>query len=200
LLFLREQDFIDSNVIDNAHDQAMMKELPQDILDMLEQNNAPVLLHRHLTLVYNTSVRILDKSALAWPSLQVIKKEVLFGAATHDIGKMFETEELRQAGNRHEVVGYDFLIGNGIPENLARFAKTHGDWMDEGLRIEDLLVALADKIWKGKRIDELEERLTKKIADSLYADYWDVYTKLDEIISDIVIGADKRIRWQDSTG
>lgn len=176
-----------------------MNELPNDILNMLSQNNAPDLLCRHLTLVYNVGISILDKFAQTWPNLPIIKSEVLFGTATHDICKMFETKELYQIGNQHEIVGYDFLISQNISENLARFAKTHGNWKEDNLKIEDLIVSLADKIWKGKRIDELEERLSKIISETSNDDYWKVYTKLDLIISDIIIGADKRLLWQNSS-
>jgi hypothetical protein len=175
-----------------------MKELPKDVLEILNQRQAPILLKKHLTLVYNVCIDIIDKLALTWPNLQIIKKEILFGAATHDIGKIFETKELYQAGNRHEIVGYEFLISKEISENLARFTKTHGNWTDENLRIEDLIVTLADKIWKGKRIDELEERISKIISNNINADYWDVYTKLDAIISHISVGADNRLNWQNN--
>ena len=173
-----------------------MKELPKDIQDLLVQNAAPMLLERHLTIVYNVGIELTIKLMQAWPNLNVVREEILFGTATHDIGKMFETNELGHSGNLHEQVGYEFLVRQGIPENLARFAKTHGDWRDENLKVEDLIVSLADKIWKGKRIDELEERLATMISKDLDLDYWDVTMKLDSIISRIIIGADKRLNWQ----
>ena len=176
-----------------------MKELPKDIQDLLAQNDAPMLLERHLTIVYNVGIELTIKLMQAWPNLIVVREEILFGTATHDIGKMFETNELSHSGNLHEQVGYEFLVRQGIPENLARFAKTHGDWRDEQLKLQDLLVTLADKIWKGKRIDELEERLATMIYKYLDLDYWDVYMKLDSLISSIIIGADKRLNWQNSS-
>ena len=35
-------------------------------------------------------------------------------------------------------------------EDLARFCVTHARWESDGIGLEDLLVALADKLWKGK--------------------------------------------------
>jgi hypothetical protein len=179
-------------------DKSVMKELPKYILNILGENHAPLLLQRHLTLVYNVGIDITDKLTQAWPNLEIIEEEILFGTSSHDIGKIFEVKELHQTGNKHEITGYEFLIGIGISENLARFTKTHGNWTDESIKIEDLIVTHADKIWKGKRIDELEERLSVIISKNITADYWDVYTKLDAIISDIIVGADIRLNWQNN--
>lgn len=164
-----------------------MKNLPIEVTDLLEKYQAPVLLKRHLTLVYNTSIEICAQFAKEWANLVFDKQEILFGAATHDIGKVIEINELSQKGNKHEQIGCELLLENGFPENLARFAKTHGNWEDENLEMEDLMVALADKIWKGKRVEALEERLTKEISMRTNTDYWEVYTKLDVIISKIAL-------------
>lgn len=173
-----------------------MKNLPIQVTDLLEKYQAPVVLKRHLTLVYNTGIEICAQFAKEWANLPFDKQEILFGAATHDIGKVIEINELHQKGNKHEQIGYELLLQNEIPENLARFAKTHGNWEEESLAIEDLMVTLADKIWKGKRIEALEERLTKEISIGTNTDYWQVYTKLDAILSKIALRADERLLWQ----
>ncbi len=173
-----------------------MKNLPLQVSDLLEKYQASALLKRHLTLVYNTSIEICTQFTKEWITLSFDKQEILFGSATHDIGKIIETSELYEKGNKHEQKGYELLLQNGIPEKLARFAKTHGNWDQESLTIEDLMVALADKIWKGKRVEALEERLTKEISIRTNTDYWEVYTKLDAIISKIALGADERLLWQ----
>lgn len=173
-----------------------MQNLPIEVTDLLEKYQAPVILKRHLTLVYNTSIEICSQFAKEWANLSFDKQEILFGAATHDIGKVIETNELSQKGNNHEQAGYELLLKHGLPEKLARFAKTHGNWEDESLEMEDLMVALADKIWKGKRVEALEEKLTKEISIRTNTDYWEVYTKLDAIISKIALGADERLLWQ----
>lgn len=173
-----------------------MKDLPKEILKILNENDAPALLKRHLILVYNVGITIIEKLTLTWPNLPINKKEILFGTATHDIGKIIEIQELNFPGKKHEIAGYKFLINKNISENFARFAKTHGDWKTENLKIEDLIVILSDKIWKGNRINELEERITTEIAKILNIDYWDVYVKLDTIISNIILGAGARLSWQ----
>lgn len=88
------------------------------------------------------------------------------------------------------------LVDYGIKENLARFTITHSNWENENLKIEDLIVSLADKIWKGQRIDNLEEKVIAKISLFTNIDYWTVYLKIDNIISQIINGSDKRLNWQ----
>lgn len=173
-----------------------MKHLPVEVVNLLDKYQAPVVLIRHLTLVYNTSIEICTQLLRTWTDLSLHKEEILWGAATHDIGKVIETEELYQKGNKHEQVGYELLLKNAISENLARFAKTHGNWVDSTLTIEDLIVSLADKIWKGKREEGLEESVIKAISIQIDKDYWAVYPKFDIIISKIALGADERLRWQ----
>ena len=47
--------------------------------------------------------------------------------------------------------------------------------------IEDLLVALADKLWKGTRDDELERRVADAIAHEAKREAWAVFDVLDSI-------------------
>lgn len=164
---------------------------------VLKQSNASQLLIRHLTIVHNTACLLMEELLKNCPSLVFNKEEIAFGAATHDIGKTIETKELyEKGGKRHEAAGYELLLKSGLPENLARFAKTHGNWTGADIKIEDLIVAQSDKIWKGKRIDDLEEALAKAISEAAQVDYWEVYTQLDMILSGLALGADGRIRWQ----
>ncbi|MFJ7210305.1 hypothetical protein [Amycolatopsis sp. NPDC098790] len=50
--------------------------------------------------------------------------------------------------------GHALLRSHGVPERLARFAGTHGSWSAPDATAEDLLVSLADKVWKGKRVPD----------------------------------------------
>jgi hypothetical protein len=172
------------------------KEIPANILELLDKCNCSNLLKKHLTLVYRTSIDLIRELTLTFPDLKLIREEIVFGAATHDIGKSVQMNELHEKGNAHELEGYRLLLKMGISENMARFAKTHSDWEDESLKIEDLIVTLADKTWKGVRIHELEEIVSKKICTESGGEFWDVFMKLDEILSKLVIGSDQRINWQ----
>lgn len=177
----------------------VFERLPPKILSVLQNLQCPNLLERHLTLVFNVSRDLVKKLTLAFSDLNINEYEVFFGAGTHDIGKIIERNELYEKGKKHEETGYKILVDYGIEENLSRFTKTHGDWLSENLKIEDLIVSLADKIWKGQRIDDLEEKLVHKISIAQNIDYWIVYSALDVIISEIVIGADVRLNWQNKT-
>ncbi|MEM1134917.1 MAG: phosphohydrolase [Bacteroidota bacterium] len=170
---------------------------PIEAAKLLEVLNVPDRLKRHLTIVHSTCFKLLRLLKNEWPNLIIKDEFVLFGAAIHDIGKAVITNELYESGNKHEQEGFNFLIKNGCQYELARFAKTHGDWRGKDIEIEDLLVTLSYKIWKGKRIDDLEMLICKKLSKSQNIDYWEVYVKLDRIISRITLGADNRLSQQD---
>jgi len=54
----------------------------------------------------------------------------------------------------HERDGRQLLADRGIDDRLARFAETHasGKRTEDGT-LGDLLIALADTCWKGKRAE-----------------------------------------------
>ncbi|HMC58410.1 MAG TPA: hypothetical protein VKJ01_04380, partial [Candidatus Solibacter sp.] len=43
----------------------------------------------------------------------------------------------------------------------------------------ELVVALADKLWKGVRDSELEERVINLVASNLGMDRWELFVELD---------------------
>ncbi len=171
-------------------------ELPKEIRDLLEQFDAPQILIKHLTIVNSTAFYIVKKLKTEWLNLVLNEKEILFGASTHDIGKAIITDELYKKGKKHESEGFKILKELGYNDQESRFTITHGNWENSDLKIEDLIVCLSDKIWKGKRINELEERITNKIAELTKTDFWDVSMKLELILEKIAIGSDDRLAWQ----
>jgi hypothetical protein len=118
------------------------------------------------------------------------------GAAIHDIGKAIHPRELSEPGHAHEDAGRRLLVEHGWPEQLARFAVTHGGDLDADDPLEDLLVAVADKVWKGKRDDALEQALVSHIATSCDQEPWQVWLTLDDILTDLAEPAAERLRWQ----
>ena len=170
--------------------------LPKEVSYLLTQLEAPQRLVKHLTLVHATAFYIVSEFKNTWTNLPINEEEILFGAATHDIGKVIFTEELYEKGSKHEVAGFELLKQHGFSDAKARFAKTHGNWQAPNLTLDDLLVCLADKVWKGKRVPELEEHITNIIAQKTTTDYWEVFVKLEAILEEIVIGSDERIAWQ----
>ena len=176
--------------------EVKLLDLPTEVEELLEILDSPLRLKRHLGIVHTTAVEILTQLKTAWPNLEINRELILFGAATHDIGKTEITDELYESGKLHELAGMRILLNHGFTNEQSRFALTHGNWQDESLKIEDLLVALSDKIWKGNRIDDLEKLVGQKLSSILNCDYWDVYVKLDSILSQVALGADEKLNWQ----
>lgn len=173
------------------------KPLPDQALEICKSVHAPPRLIAHLVLVHDVACTLIGELERRFPEVNVRAGDVLFGAATHDIGKAICSEELVGPGESHTKKGFDVLKTFEIPEQRARFAVTHRNWREESdVRIEDLLVALADKCWKGKRVPELEAKLVDEIVRVTGKDRWDVFLALDDIIERIAADADERLAWQ----
>ena len=171
--------------------------LPPDVVELLETAGASPLLRAHLALVHDTAVRLTERVSALWPTLSYDPEAVRVGAATHDIGKTVFPEELTTPGRYHETVGVGVLLDTGFPERLARFARTHGQWrQEEGAEAEDLLVALADTLWKGERDEELEERCCRAIARRCGLDPWRVALRFYEMTEALAEGGEERLAWQ----
>ncbi len=128
--------------------------------------------------------------------LKIDKDAVLFGAATHDIGKLMCKHEIYEEGNDHLELGYKLLKDLGYTERFACFAKNHETRVYGERTLEELLVSLSDVIWKGIRLNELEESVVQKIAERINKGFWEVYPKLDLIISTITSQSDERLIYQ----
>jgi len=172
-------------------------ELPPEVLEILAKYAAPPRLVAHLIVVYDVAVRLIEQLAVSWPLLEYDQHCVLIGAATHDVGKIVYPDELTGPGTLHEEIGPQLLLENGVPETSARFARTHAQWkQDVSVQLEDLLVAFADTIWKGKRDTFLEQEIASQIASQCRKETWAVYLKLDDIADELAQGAHGRILWQ----
>lgn len=173
------------------------KPLPDEVQAMCRTLEAPPRLVAHLTLVHDCAYQLVAKLNVAFPDLRLDGRAVLFGAATHDIGKVVHKEELSMPGRKHEAAGVELLEKLGVPAQDARFAWTHGNWEgNQGLLLEDLIVALADKCWRGKRLQELEQQTAKMISEQTAKPEWEVYAALDDILQQLASKADERLRWQ----
>lgn len=172
-------------------------ELPPEVLHILAKYAASPRLVAHLTVVYDVALRFIKQLDASWPMLEYEKQRVLFGAATHDVGKTVYPNELTGPGTQHEEIGPQLLLESGFPETYARFARTHARWSQEApVQMEDVFVAFADTIWKGKRDDVLEREITSQIARQCRQEIWEVYLKLDEIADQLANDAHNRILWQ----
>ena len=87
-------------------------------------------------------------------------------------------------------------IGRGVPEDRARFARTHGSWNEAGITVEDLLVSLADKVWKAKRVTDLEALVIEWLSAASGTAAWQSFVDLDDILTPLAAGAEQRLAFQ----
>ncbi|MET8465021.1 HD domain-containing protein [Micromonospora zamorensis] len=173
-----------------------LRSLPDQVVALLETLHAPPRLAAHLRAVHDVAAQLTDAMAERFPQLPFDRDAVLFGAATHDIGKVRHPEELSGPGSAHEPAGYELLLGHGVSEALARFARDHASWLQDGIGVDDLLVSVADKVWKGKRVTDLEGLLVDRLAEATGRERWSVFLDLDDILDHIAADADRRLAFQ----
>ncbi|MFF1495941.1 HD domain-containing protein [Streptomyces sp. NPDC058304] len=173
-----------------------LRTLPPGVAALLRELAAPPRLAAHLRLVHEVAGQLADWLAAYCPGLPFAREAVLFGAATHDVGKAVHTAELSGPGSGHEAAGRELLLAHGFTEEQARFAATHAGWAAPGISVEELLVSTADKVWKGKRVPELENLLVRRIAEAAATEPWAVFLDLDELLGRIADGGDRRLAFQ----
>jgi hypothetical protein len=172
--------------------------LPIEAHQLLEALDAPPRLAAHLRAVHDVACDLTALLAERHPALAFDRAAVLFGAATHDVGKVVHVEELSGPGSAHEAAGYTLLRARGYAESLARFARNHASWTRPEVTVEDLLVSLADKIWKAKRVPDLEDLVVGQLAAADGAETWQAFMSLDDILERLAAGADQRLAFQGS--
>ncbi|MEV6243486.1 HD domain-containing protein [Lentzea sp. NPDC051838] len=172
--------------------------LPPEAVSLLEDLQASPRLVAHLRAVHDVACQLADWVAQHHPAIPFDRAAVLFGAATHDIGKVLHPDELSGPGSAHEPAGHTLLLSRGVPEHLARFARTHASWTADDVTIEDLLVSLADKVWKAKRVEDLERLITTHLATTSGQEPWEVFLALDDELDRIASRADVRLAFQSS--
>jgi putative nucleotidyltransferase with HDIG domain len=173
----------------------LLPSLPADAARLCDELRAPPLLVRHLVLVHHTAVELVDGLATAFPGLVVDDEAVLLGASLHDIGKVLHPGELVCSGRQHEDDGPGLLEQHGVPLKLARFSRTHGRWHEVD-DIEDLLVAVADNIWRGRRVEQLETKVAAILAAKVGVESWAAWSRLDAVCEEIASKGEQRLAWQ----
>jgi HD domain len=173
-----------------------LRPLPDRAARLLADLNAPPRLAAHLRVVHQAAWELTDGMPQRFPNLIYDRDAVLFGAATHDIGKTIHVGELSGPGAAHERAGYELLLQHGVDKNLARFARTHAAWTDPECQLEDLLVSLADKIWKAKRVEDLEQLVLDHVLAAHGGTPWHAFMALDDLLQHIAVKADQRMAFQ----
>ncbi|MER7513013.1 HD domain-containing protein [Streptomyces lavendulae] len=190
---------IRSDVLSRALDapaEPSLRPLPPVVAELLRSLAAPPRLAAHLRAVHDVAVELADWVTDRYPDLAVDRDAVLIGAATHDVGKTLHPEELAGPGSAHEAAGRDLLLEHGFAPNLARFAATHASWDGPEVTIEDLLVSTADKVWKDKRVPDLEDRLVQALAASTGREPWEEYLALEDLLTRLGADAAHRLTFQ----
>lgn len=172
------------------------RSLPTVVEQLLISLNAPPRLAAHLRIVHDVATELAGMLTERYPMLAFDREAVRYGAATHDIGKVLHTDELSGPGAAHEPAGYALLRSRNVPEQLARFARTHADWARPDIRLEDLLVSLADNVWKAKRVAGLEDRVVAQLTATTGEAAWQGFMDLDDVLTQIAGRADDRLAFQ----
>jgi len=154
---------------------------------LLRALGASPWLVRHHELVLEAAVLLCDGLA----DVAFDRDAVLAGAALHDAGKVVHPAEQSAPGHQHEAAGHALLVAHGVPETIARFCITHAAWSEGTL--EDLLVAAADALWKGKRNTALEQALVAKLAAVTGASAWTLFDRVDTLCDAIAADGDARL-------
>ncbi|WP_373922056.1 HD domain-containing protein [Streptomyces sp. T12] len=180
----------------DAPGEPPLRPLPPLVAALLHSLGAPPRLAAHLRAVHDVAVELVDWVRDRHPDLAVDRDAVLLGAATHDIGKTLHPEELTGPGSRHEEAGRNLLLDHGFTPALARFAATHGSWAGPAVTTEDLLVSTADKVWKDKRVPDLEDKLVRALANATGREPWEEYLAVDDLLTRLGADADRRLAFQ----
>ena len=90
-----------------------------------------------------------------------------------------------------------FLDGaTALITTVGPFARTHASWTDPDTVVDDHLVSLADKIWKAKRVPDLEDLVTAHLAATCGTERWQAFAQLDDILEALAADADSRLAYQ----
>ena len=168
--------------------------LPVAASKLLGNLTVPTQLKVHLEIVQDTAKCLIQNLAKSFPGLVFDQEAILFGAATHDIGKLLHKDEIKVKGQKHLRDGPAMLELLGVPTRLSRFAGSHGSWQT-ATELEDLLVALADQIWKGRRDQELAELGTDHLVLQTGKSRWQAFIELDDLLADTAAATNERLEY-----
>lgn len=163
----------------------------QDSYRFLQYLGASPQLVQHVKLVGEAAEMLIfqfQKVGIAFDA-DLIRSGVIF----HDVGKILHPSELIEKGDKHEMAGELLLLSRGVDPKIARCCRSHGQWQKIECSFEELVVALADKLWKGQRITELENKTVSKAAARCNKDYWDLFIVLDGEFAKVALEGDLRL-------
>jgi len=172
-----------------------LRPLPATAEELLVALDAPPRLAAHLRAVHDVAVQLVDWFEASHMTVDRATAEL--GAALHDVGKARHPAELYGPGSAHEADGYRLLLDRGFPDELARLVRDHAHWAAEST-MESLVVSLADKVWKDKRVEDLEQIVVERVAAATGRSRWEVYAEIDDHLTAIGRHAVQRLAFQNS--
>jgi hypothetical protein len=162
-----------------------------EAMRLLADVGAPPRFLRHAELVGEAAEDLL--AGLAKLNIPLDGEFVRVGVVLHDAGKAVHRDELDSPGSSHEPTGERLLLQRGATDDVARVCRSHAQWRDVAETFEELVIALADKLWKGARVTELEELVIDRAAATAGRDRWELFTHLDAVFERVAAGADGRL-------
>ena len=163
-----------------------------DAYELLDSLEAPEHLKRHVVLVGEAADLLISKCEELGVSLDF--EFIRVGVAIHDVGKTVHLNEMTGPGSEHEPEGEKILLERGVDPKVARVCLSHARWNEMKCSIEELLIALSDKLWKGKRVETLELYVIDELARILSVERWDIFSDLDAVFEDIATGGYERLQ------
>ena len=163
----------------------------QDAYRLLAELGAPQRLLTHVKLVGEAGDRLIAEYIELGLSFDA--RLIELGVAIHDAGKIVHPEELEGPGAMHEPAGQTMLLARNVQPEVARCCVTHAKWQESEVSFEERSVALADKLWKGKREEMLELAIIDAVAAKLQTGRWEVFARLDAVFEEIASGAEARL-------
>jgi len=160
--------------------------------EFLQQLGATSKLINHVRLVGEAAELLIQK--LNQIDVDFDEEFVRLGVAFHDAGKIVHFQELFTPGSQHEPDGEQLLISNKVNPKLARCCLSHARWENMECSLEELIVALADKLWKGKREMNLEKSIIERISKLIYRNFWELFIELDSYFEKIASQGEERLR------
>jgi HD superfamily phosphodiesterase len=158
---------------------------------LLVKLGASERLVRHTVLVAEAAEIVLRELALL--GVGVDTHFVGLGVVFHDTGKIEHPSELAQPGHEHEADGERLLLRAGVDAAVARCCLSHARWAQMTTSFEELLVALADTLWKGKRNAHLEKVVVERAAALAGKPFWDLFVPLDTCFERVATGGAERL-------
>ena len=169
-----------------------MPDSRNEAFNLIDQLGAPEHLKNHVTLVGEAADLLI--SAIDDLGIKLDFDFIRAGVVIHDIGKVVHTSEMTGPGSEHEPEGEKMLLEKNISPRLARVCMSHARWDQMECSFEELLIALSDKLWKGKRVESLELKVVDSAAQYLKKDRWDLFSDLDIKFEEIASGGHERLQ------